>query len=96
MIDLLNTRSCKEGTFCGLRPINVSALSDARFREGAKLGEVLCARSIESLEGGRCGCGGCGLMAGAHLAAMGIESFFVCSLLILHGLGKSQESENRC
>jgi hypothetical protein len=27
--------------------------------------------------------------------AMGIESFFVCSLLILHGLGKSQESENR-
>jgi hypothetical protein len=26
---------------------------------------------------------------------MGIESFFVCSLLILHGLGKSEESENR-
>jgi len=26
---------------------------------------------------------------------MGIESFFVRSLLILHGLGKSEESENR-
>ena len=26
---------------------------------------------------------------------MGIESFFVCSLLILQGLGKSEKSENR-
>jgi hypothetical protein len=41
------------------------------------------------------GCGGCGLMAGTGLTAMGIESFFVCNLLILHGLGKSEESENR-
>jgi hypothetical protein len=41
------------------------------------------------------GCGGCGLRAGPDLTAMGIESFFVCSLLILHGLGKSEESGNR-
>jgi hypothetical protein len=41
------------------------------------------------------GCGGCGLMAGPGLTAMGIEFFFVCSLLILHGLGKYEESENR-
>jgi hypothetical protein len=34
-------------------------------------------------------------MAGSDLTAMGIESFFVCSLLILLGLGKSEESENR-
>ena len=41
------------------------------------------------------GYGGCGLMAGPSLTAMGIESFFVCSLLILRGLGKSEKSENR-
>ena len=40
-------------------------------------------------------CGGCGLMAGPGLTAMGIESFFVYNLLMLHGLGKSEESENR-
>ena len=34
-------------------------------------------------------CGGCGLMAGPGLTAMGIESFFVYNLLILHGLVKS-------
>jgi hypothetical protein len=38
---------------------------------------------------------GCGLLAGAGLTAMGIESFVVCSLLILHGLGKSEKSEKR-
>jgi hypothetical protein len=32
-------------------------------------------------------------MAGADLTAMGIESFFLCSLLILLGLGKSEESK---
>ena len=32
------------------------------------------------------GCGGCGLMAAPGLTAMGIESFFVCNLLILLGL----------
>jgi hypothetical protein len=34
-------------------------------------------------------------MAGTGLTAMGIESFFVCNLLILHSLEKSEESENR-
>jgi hypothetical protein len=29
------------------------------------------------------------------LTAMGIESFFVCSPLILLGLGKSEKTENR-
>jgi hypothetical protein len=33
--------------------VNVSALSEARFRESVKLGEVLFARSIEPFEGGR-------------------------------------------
>jgi hypothetical protein len=33
--------------------INVSALSEARFRKSVKSGEVLCARSIEPFEGGR-------------------------------------------
>jgi hypothetical protein len=33
--------------------INVRALSEARNHEGARLGEVLCARSIEPFEGGR-------------------------------------------
>ena len=41
------------------------------------------------------GCGGCGLMVGPDLMAMGIESFFVYNLLILHGLGKSEQSKNR-
>jgi len=35
------------------RPIYVSALSDARFGEEVKLGEVLCARSIKPLERSR-------------------------------------------
>jgi len=34
-------------------PVNASALSEARFHESVKLGEVLCARSIEPFEGGR-------------------------------------------
>jgi hypothetical protein len=42
------------------------------------------------------GCGGYGLMASADLTAMGIESFFLCSLLILQGLGKTEKSETRC
>src|SRR5260370_11766294 len=33
--------------------VNASALSEARFRESVKLGEVLCARSIEPFESGR-------------------------------------------
>jgi hypothetical protein len=47
------------------------------------------------LKVGAGGCGGCGLVAGPDLTAMGIESFFVCSLLILLGLGKSKKTENR-
>jgi hypothetical protein len=34
-------------------------------------------------------------MAGADLTAMGIESFFLCSLLIVHGLAKLEKNENR-
>jgi len=41
------------------------------------------------------GCGGCGLVAAPCLTAMGIKSLFVCNLLILHGLEKSEESANR-
>jgi len=41
------------------------------------------------------GCGGCGLTADPNLTAMGIESFFVWSLLILHDLQASEKSENR-
>ena len=33
--------------------------------------------------------------ADPNLVAMGIESFFVCSLLILHDLVKTEKSENR-
>jgi hypothetical protein len=33
--------------------INVSALSEARFRRSMQSGEVLCARSIEPFEGSR-------------------------------------------
>jgi hypothetical protein len=36
-----------------LRAYDVSALSEARFHESAKSGEVLGARSIEPFEGGR-------------------------------------------
>jgi hypothetical protein len=39
------------------------------------------------------GCGGCGLVAGLDLTAMGIESFFVCSLLILRDLQKSEKAK---
>ena len=41
------------------------------------------------------GCGGRGLTADPNLMAMGIESFFVCSLLILHDLQKTEKNENR-
>jgi hypothetical protein len=45
------------------------------------------------IEGGRWWLRWMRLMAGPDLMAMGIESFFVCSLLILQGLGKSEKSE---
>jgi hypothetical protein len=41
------------------------------------------------------GCGERGLMAAPDLTAMGIESFFARSLLILHCLVKLEKSENR-
>ena len=47
---------------------------------------VCCAVSIERLEGGRWPLPGC-------VTAMGDESFFVCSLLILRGLQKSEKSK---
>src|ERR1017187_9535018 len=37
----------------GFRPINASALSDARFHEEVKAGAVLCARSIKPFERSR-------------------------------------------
>ena len=36
-----------------------------------------------------------GLAADPNLMAMGIQSFFVCSLLILRDLVKTEKSENR-
>ncbi len=60
-----------------------------------KSGEVLCARSIEPFEGGRWRLRWVRANGWTSLTAMGIESFFVCSLLILHDLGKSEKSENR-
>ena len=47
------------------------------------------------LKVGAGGCGGFGLVAAADLTAMGIESLFVRSLLILLDLGKSEKTENR-
>jgi hypothetical protein len=41
-------------------PINVSAVSDARFREAVEVGTVLFARSIRLKEDAG-GCGRCGL-----------------------------------
>src|ERR1019366_9540557 len=38
---------------CGKVPINVSALSDARFHEQVKAGTILCARSIKPFERSR-------------------------------------------
>ena len=53
------------------------------------------ARSIEPFEGGRWRLRRMRASGCTHLTAMGIESFFVCNLLILLGLGKSEETENR-
>ena len=56
---------------------------------------MLFARSIEPLKVAAGGCGGRGLTADPDLMAMGIESLFVCSLLILRDLQKTEKSENR-
>jgi len=71
------------------------ALSEARFHKSVKSGEVFCARSIEPFEGGRWRLRRMRASGCTDLTAMGIESFFVCSLLILLGLGKSEKTENR-
>jgi len=47
---------------------------------------VLCARSIKPLRVAAGGCGGRGLTADPNLTAMGIQSLFVCSLVILRDL----------
>jgi hypothetical protein len=75
--------------------VNVSALSEARFHESVKSGEVLRARSIEPFAGGRWRLRRMRASGCTDLTAMGIESFFVCSLLILLGLGESGRTENR-
>ena len=79
---------------CGPRRITL-VLSEARFHKSVKSGEVLCARSIEPFEGGRWRLRRMRASGCTDLTAMGIESFFVCSLLILLGLGKSEKTENR-
>jgi hypothetical protein len=56
---------------------------------------VLSARSIEPFEGGRWRLRRMRASGCTDLTAMGIESFFVCSLLILLGLGKSEKTGNR-
>ena len=68
---------------------NASALSEARFYQSVKSGEVLFARSIEPFEGGRW------RLRGRGLKAMGIQSFSGCNLLILLWLIKSETNENR-
>jgi len=75
--------------------INVSSLSEARFQKSVKSGEVLGAPSIDPFEGGRWRLRRMRATGCTDLTAMGIESFFVCSLLILLGLGKSAKTKNR-
>jgi len=76
--------------------INVSTLSEARFHKSVKSGRgALCARSIEPFEGGRWRLRRMRASGCTDLTAMGIESFFVCSLLILLGLGKPEKTDNR-
>jgi len=65
------------------------------FCEGVDAGMVLCARSIEPFEGGRWRLRQTRASGCTDLTAMGIESFFVCSQLILLGLGKLEKTENR-
>jgi hypothetical protein len=73
-----------------------------RTKPWRRLEHVWCPRPkpvipplANDLKGAAGDCGGCGLMAGPGLTAMGIESFLVFNLLILDGLAKSEKSENR-
>jgi hypothetical protein len=63
------------------------------FANGRNFGTVLCARSINPFEGGRWRLRQMRASGCTDLTAMGIESFFVCSLLILLGLRKSEKSK---
>ena len=77
--------------------INASALSEARFHKSVKSGRG-APRAFDRavcIEGGRWGLRRMRANGCTDLTAMGIESFFVCNLLILLGLGKSEETENR-
>jgi hypothetical protein len=81
------------GAGLALLAADVSALSEARFHKSVKSGRG--ARSIEPFEGGRWRLRRMRASGCTDLTAMGIESFFVCSLLILLGLGKLEKTENR-
>jgi hypothetical protein len=65
------------------------------FAKARSPGDVLGARSIEPFEGERWRLRRMRASGCTDLTAMGIESFFVCSLLILLGLGKSEKTGNR-
>ena len=75
--------------------INVSALPDARSDREVNGFADFCARPVEPFEGGRWRLRRMRASGCTDLTAMGIESFFVCSLLILLGLGKSEKTETR-
>ena len=65
------------------------------FANGRNSAQCSARVRLIRLKVGAGGCGGCGLVAAPDITAMGIESFLVCSLLILLDLGKSEENENR-
>ena len=66
-------------------------LSKPGFCERSKFGTVLCARSINPFEDGRWRLRRIRASGCTDLTAMGIESFLVCSLLILLDLRKSEK-----
>src|SRR5260370_10451036 len=76
-------------------PISLRVVSEARGTERARKHSVFARFRYNELKVAAGDCGGCGLMAGPGPTAMGIESFFICNLVILHGLGKCEKSENR-
>ncbi len=75
--------------------VNASALSEARFHKSVKSGRGAPRAFDRAVEGGRWRLRRMRASGCTDLTAMGIESFFVCNLLIVLGLGKSEETENR-
>jgi hypothetical protein len=73
---------------------NISQSDDIRSQEFVET-IIFPVASIEPFEGGRWRLRRMRASGCTDLTAMGIESFFVCSLLILLGLGKSEKTENR-